>query len=74
MFAILSFPAEGAERMHLVDMAYKADVSGVRFESMSDEQKLAYILGMRAGYYQGRREMARTVVDNLTMAAVGFKP
>lgn len=74
MFEFLSFPASGIDRERLVYKAREAEKIGLEFKDMTDDQKLAYVLGMQSGYYQGRREMKQSMLDRLTAAAVGFKP
>lgn len=74
MLAALDFPASGFERMALLKNAENAQKIPFIWGELSDDQKLAYVLGMYRGYYQGKREQAQAAIDNFAASIIGFKP
>ncbi len=70
MIENLNFDTSGVERMMICQDAEKP----FDYQTLTHEQKVIFVHGMNAGYYQGKREQARETIDRMTMALVGFKP
>lgn len=70
MIEKLNFDTSGLERMMICQDAEKP----FDYQALTHEQKVIFVHGMNAGYYQGKREQAKATIDRFTQEIVGFKP